>query len=141
MRLQTGTGIRLAIAWGYFSQAAANEILTSLHRLGGRVFGLVRNIGGVRNRVTLGFVNRRSEGRLVDEGLRRQMARRITAERVSGSRSATFFNSSKSSASNRTAKGGYFGFVVAIYCHNPGHLSAVRGSVDRVPRLLFAVSC
>jgi four helix bundle protein len=35
-------GLRLAIAWGYFSQAAANEVLSSMHRLGGRVFGLMR---------------------------------------------------------------------------------------------------
>ena len=35
-------GIRLAIAWGYFSQAAANEALGSMNRLGGRVYGLVR---------------------------------------------------------------------------------------------------
>ena len=36
------TGIRLAIAWGYFSRTAANEVLASLHRLGGRVFGVLR---------------------------------------------------------------------------------------------------
>jgi four helix bundle protein len=36
------TGLRLAIAWGYFSQADANEALVSMHRLGGRVFGLMR---------------------------------------------------------------------------------------------------
>ena len=36
------TGIRLAIAWGYFSLATADEVLTSLHRLGGRVFGALR---------------------------------------------------------------------------------------------------
>jgi four helix bundle protein len=35
-------GIRLAIAWGYFSQAAANEVLASMHRLGGRVYGVAR---------------------------------------------------------------------------------------------------
>ena len=35
-------GIRLAIAWGYFSQTAASEALASLNCLGGRVYGLVR---------------------------------------------------------------------------------------------------
>jgi len=35
-------GIRLAIAWGYFSQATANDVLASMHRLGGRVYGVVR---------------------------------------------------------------------------------------------------
>jgi len=35
-------GIRLAVAWGHVSQATANEALASLHRLGGRVYGLVR---------------------------------------------------------------------------------------------------
>src|ERR1039457_3305098 len=35
-------GIRLAIAWGYFSQAAACEALASLNCLGGRVYGLIR---------------------------------------------------------------------------------------------------
>jgi four helix bundle protein len=35
-------GIRLAIAWGYFSPAAANEVLASMNRLGGRLYGLVR---------------------------------------------------------------------------------------------------
>ncbi len=35
-------GIRLAIAWGYFSQAAANEALASMNCLGGRIYGLVR---------------------------------------------------------------------------------------------------
>ena len=35
-------GIRLAIAWGYLSQAAANEALASMNRLGGRVYGLIR---------------------------------------------------------------------------------------------------
>ena len=34
--------IRIAIAWGYFSQSAAEETMASLHSLGGRVFGLVR---------------------------------------------------------------------------------------------------
>ncbi len=35
-------GIRLAIAWGYFSQVAANEVLASMNCLGGRIYGLVR---------------------------------------------------------------------------------------------------
>ena len=35
-------GIRLAIAWGYFSQVAANEVLAPMNCLGGRIFGLVR---------------------------------------------------------------------------------------------------
>ena len=36
------TGLRLAIAWGYFSQAAADEVLESMHCLGGRIYGLGR---------------------------------------------------------------------------------------------------
>jgi len=35
-------GIRLAVAWGYIAQAATDELLASMHRLGGRVYGLVR---------------------------------------------------------------------------------------------------
>ena len=35
-------GLRLAIAWGYFSQAAASAALESMHCLGGRVYGLCR---------------------------------------------------------------------------------------------------
>ena len=35
-------GIRLAIAWGYFSQVAANEALASMNCLGGRIYGLAR---------------------------------------------------------------------------------------------------
>jgi len=35
-------GIRLAVAWGYFTRAAATELLESMNRLGGRVYGLVR---------------------------------------------------------------------------------------------------
>jgi len=35
-------GIRLAIAWGYFSQSTANEPLESMNCLGGRVYGLIR---------------------------------------------------------------------------------------------------
>jgi four helix bundle protein len=35
-------GIRLAVAWGYFSQAVAAEVLESMNRLGGRIYGLVR---------------------------------------------------------------------------------------------------
>ncbi len=36
------TGIRIAVAWRYVSQAAASELLESMHSLGGRVFGLCR---------------------------------------------------------------------------------------------------
>ncbi len=39
---ESQAGIRLAIAWGYFSQVAANEVLASMNCLGGRIFGLVR---------------------------------------------------------------------------------------------------
>jgi four helix bundle protein len=35
-------GIRLAIAWGYFPQAAANDALVCMNCLGGRIYGLVR---------------------------------------------------------------------------------------------------
>ena len=35
-------GVRLAVAWGYVSQAAVAELLASLTCLGGRVFGLGR---------------------------------------------------------------------------------------------------
>jgi len=35
-------GIRLAVAWGYISQRATDELLASMDRLGGRVYGLVR---------------------------------------------------------------------------------------------------
>ena len=35
-------GIRVAVAWGYVSQATANAALESMHALGGRVYGLVR---------------------------------------------------------------------------------------------------
>jgi four helix bundle protein len=35
-------GIRVAVAWRYSPQAAANEVLESMHLLGGRVFGLCR---------------------------------------------------------------------------------------------------
>ncbi len=35
-------GIRLAVAWGYIAQPATDELLASMHRLGGRVYGLVR---------------------------------------------------------------------------------------------------
>ena len=35
-------GIRLAVAWGYIAQTATDELLASMHRLGGRVYGLVR---------------------------------------------------------------------------------------------------
>ena len=35
-------GIRVAVAWGYVSSAAASEVLASMHSLGGRVYGLVR---------------------------------------------------------------------------------------------------
>ena len=39
-------GIRLAVAWGYISQAATVELLASMHRLGGRIYGLVRISSG-----------------------------------------------------------------------------------------------
>jgi four helix bundle protein len=35
-------GFRLAVAWGYVHHAAAQELLASLHRLGGRLYGLIR---------------------------------------------------------------------------------------------------
>jgi four helix bundle protein len=35
-------GLRLAVAWGYFTHAAAGEVLESMHALGRRVFGLCR---------------------------------------------------------------------------------------------------
>jgi len=35
-------GVRVAVAWRYISEASANEVLESLHSLGGRVFGLCR---------------------------------------------------------------------------------------------------
>ena len=35
-------GIRVAVSWRYVTQAAANELLESMHSLGGRVFGLCR---------------------------------------------------------------------------------------------------
>ncbi len=35
-------GFRLTIAWGYFSQVAANEVLASMNCLGGQIYGLVR---------------------------------------------------------------------------------------------------
>ena len=35
-------GIRLAVAWGYIAQSATDELLASVHRLGGRLYGLVR---------------------------------------------------------------------------------------------------
>jgi four helix bundle protein len=35
-------GIRVALAWGYFSQAAASEVLKSMHLLGGRIYGMIR---------------------------------------------------------------------------------------------------
>jgi four helix bundle protein len=35
-------GVRVAVAWRYVSQAAADEVLESIHALGGRVFGLCR---------------------------------------------------------------------------------------------------
>jgi len=35
-------GIRLAVAWRYFSQAVAADVLEAMNRLGGRVYGLVR---------------------------------------------------------------------------------------------------
>jgi hypothetical protein len=35
-------GIRLAVAWGYIAEAATDELLASMPRLGGRIYGLVR---------------------------------------------------------------------------------------------------
>ncbi len=35
-------GLRLAVAWGYISQPNASEVLSSMNRLGGRVYGLAR---------------------------------------------------------------------------------------------------
>ena len=35
-------GIRLAVAWGYIAQSATVELLASVHRLGGRLYGLMR---------------------------------------------------------------------------------------------------
>jgi four helix bundle protein len=34
--------IRVAVAWGYFTQGAANAAVESMNSLGGRIFGLVR---------------------------------------------------------------------------------------------------
>jgi four helix bundle protein len=34
------TGFRIAVAWRYIPQSATNELLESMHSLGGRVFGL-----------------------------------------------------------------------------------------------------
>jgi len=39
---EAGTGFRIAVAWRYIPQSATNELLESMHSLGGRVFGLVR---------------------------------------------------------------------------------------------------
>ena len=35
-------GIRLAVAWGYFTQEQADEALVAIDELGGRVYGLAR---------------------------------------------------------------------------------------------------
>jgi len=35
-------GVQLAVAWGYVTQAVANELLQAMNRLGGRVFELLR---------------------------------------------------------------------------------------------------
>ena len=35
-------GLKLALAWGYFTQSAAAEALEALHALGARVYGLAR---------------------------------------------------------------------------------------------------
>ena len=35
-------GFQLAVAWGYVHNSAAQELLASLHRLGGRLYGLIR---------------------------------------------------------------------------------------------------
>jgi len=34
--------IRVAVAWGYFTQGAANAAVESMNSLGGRIFGLAR---------------------------------------------------------------------------------------------------
>ena len=39
---ESKTAIRVAIAWGYFSEQSAATVLESLRVLGGRVVGLVR---------------------------------------------------------------------------------------------------
>lgn len=39
---ESQAAIRVALAWGYFSQSAAAETVASLQVLGGRVFGLAR---------------------------------------------------------------------------------------------------
>jgi len=39
---ESPAAIRVALAWGYFSQTAAAETVESLDALGGRVFGLAR---------------------------------------------------------------------------------------------------
>jgi four helix bundle protein len=36
------TAIRIAVAWGYVSDAVAGEVLHAMYLLGGRIFGLVR---------------------------------------------------------------------------------------------------
>jgi four helix bundle protein len=36
------TGFRIAVAWRYIPQSGTNELLESMHSLGGRVFGLCR---------------------------------------------------------------------------------------------------
>ena len=35
-------GIRIAVAWGYFTQQQAETVLAAMHALGGRVYGLAR---------------------------------------------------------------------------------------------------
>ena len=35
-------GIRVAVAWGYMSDASASPVVESMHCLGGRVYGLVK---------------------------------------------------------------------------------------------------
>jgi four helix bundle protein len=35
-------GFQLAVAWRYVDHAAAQELVVSLHRLGGRLYGLIR---------------------------------------------------------------------------------------------------
>jgi len=39
---ETQAGLRMAIAWGYLSEAQAAPALEAIDRLGGRVFGLCR---------------------------------------------------------------------------------------------------
>ncbi len=40
--MEAEAGVRIAVAWGYVSEAAAAELLASMHVLGGRIYGMVR---------------------------------------------------------------------------------------------------